>query len=131
MPISETTPAAEMMLSVEGERPHLVGPSSGLNGGTPRVADEHLRAGERKDRVVLRSIDVDPPRLAADRQDKVGVLVPRGTKDTGDRREVAHVLIIVDLVEQLLPFRSDIHARDEQVRRTDFRSTSVNCRCHL
>src|SRR5438876_301112 len=110
----------EHVPAVSGVGPNLARPASRVDGLRPGLAGENARPLELIERVVpwLR-IDDDRPTLAANDHRQLLPLEARDGDDAGHGQQERDVLVVVDLVEEPLAGRFDVHRGREQVRAPD------------
>src|SRR5690349_7233912 len=101
-------------------RTHLRRPPPLLHRLGPRLAGEHLRALDLIESAVLWGVlDDDRLELPADRHRERLQLVAGDRHDAGHGQEARHVLAVVDLVEEPLLGRIDVHGGAEEVAGLD------------
>src|SRR5436305_9458457 len=104
------------MAPVARKWPHLPGPAPAFDRFRPGGADQYIRAPKLVEGVIARRVGLDPAHLSAHRHRQLDALVARDRQHAGHAAEAGYVLAVVDLVEELLLRRIDVHAGQEQVR---------------
>ena len=105
----------ERVPPITGEWPDLGSPTPRFDSLRPFAAHQHLRIVDLVDGAIARPVVRDALFLAAD-ADREGLsLKARDGMDARDLQEVRHVLGVVDLVEERIFVRIDIHAGDEHI----------------
>src|SRR3954462_7035235 len=105
---------AQHVATVERKRPHLSGPAPELHGLRPSAAGKHLGAFQLVIRAVARlALGNDGLLLAADEHGERDAHRTSYREHARHLQQLGYVLRVVDLVEERLLRRIDVHAGDE------------------